>query len=103
MQSALTLPNHHRPTSVMFVDDVPFNAALYERVLKPLGCEVTVANNFFEAFVQLNFKLPDIIVFNHETINGTCNDFCQVLKTNPVLRSIPLVAMIHNKDEAVVQ
>lgn len=52
------------PKSILVVDDEPVVVEITKRKLQESGYEVMIAGDGEEAFVQLNKKMPDIIILD---------------------------------------
>lgn len=102
-QATAVALNETQEKTILVIDDVPFNHKMYQKVLNPLGCNIVIASNVVEVCIHLNAKVPDTILVNHEMIDGEWRDFSRVVKENPLLRNVPLVAVIRERNEAVMR
>src|ERR1035441_3908591 len=87
---------------ILLVDDTKLFLKLEQEYLKHLAVTVLTAGNGIEALEIARSQLPDIIflVLNMPEMDGI--DCCAAIKTDPDLRSIPVIMVTtHGMEESI--
>lgn len=83
---------YNGPT-VLVVDDVPGSLGMIHETLETAGYTVLVANDGTTALKRLENIVPDAILMDALMPGMSGFEACQVIKTNPDLRHIPIIFM----------
>lgn len=89
---------------VMLLDQIPSRMRQVESVLnESRDCEITVSDTLREALQRISFNPPDLIISGWQFNDLTAESLLKALKTRPEWSQIPLVLLISNKDERIVE
>jgi two-component system cell cycle response regulator len=80
-----------RPTTVLVLDDSPFNLELKRDLLEPHGYEVLTVDNAADALALAKERLPDLIISDVGMSEGSGFDFIRLVKADPRLEAIPFI------------
>lgn len=78
---------------VMIIDDSNTVRKSAEIFLKPLGCEVILAENGFEAMSKIVENRPDIIFVDITMPRLDGYQSCMLIKKNQIYQSIPIIML----------
>ena len=76
-------------TTILVVDNAPVNLALAANILEPFGYKVIAVETVAAALNIARRIHPDLILSDLHMPDRDGFDFCQAIKTEPELRSIP--------------
>jgi two-component system cell cycle response regulator len=79
------------PTTVLVLDDSPFNLELKRDLLEPHGYEVLTVDNAADALALAKERLPDLIISDVGMAEGSGFDFIRLVKADPRLEAIPFI------------
>jgi len=82
---------------IMIIDDSNTIRKSAEIFLRPLGCEVILAEDGFEALSKIVDNQPDIIFVDITMPRLDGYQACMLIKNNPIYQSIPVI-MLSSKD-----
>jgi sigma-B regulation protein RsbU (phosphoserine phosphatase) len=82
-----------RPVDVVIAEDSKIQAKLLERRLTEAGHAVRWGADGGKALALVRERRPDIIISDIEMPEMTGYEFCKIVKTDPELRSIPLILL----------
>lgn len=85
---------------VLIVDDSKTIRRAAETQLRKEGCEVFLAENGFEALIQLIEHQPDVVLVDLVMPRLDGFQTCTLIKSNPRFRDLPVV-MLSSKDGLV--
>ena len=80
-----------RPTTILVLDDSPFNLELKRGLLEPHGYEVLTIDNATGALALAKERLPDLIISDVGMSEGSGFDFIRAVKADPQLKAIPFI------------
>jgi two-component system, cell cycle response regulator len=87
-----TTPSVARRSGVILaVDNVAANRELLRSIFEPFGYTVHLAHNISRALELARWERPDIIISDLHMPDGSGFDFIKIVKTDPVLWSVPFV------------
>lgn len=91
--TSITSPHYRPGVRVLVVDDRDINLTLKRSVLEPLGYEVWTARTMQQALASMRHTRPDLIIsdINMGGEHGNGFDFIQIVKSEPLFRSIPFI------------
>jgi len=95
---------HMTQPKILIVDDEPFNVDYLEQELEELSYHIITASNGMEALDQVRNEKPDLILL--DIMMPVMDGFAVLgeLKTDPLLRSIPVIVISAVNDlESVVK
>jgi len=87
----------HRPVRVLVIDDSPTIRRTAELYLSEAGCEVLVAEDGFDALVQIVDHQPDVIFVDIMMPRLDGYQTCALIKRHPKFAATP-VFMLSSKD-----
>jgi CheY-like chemotaxis protein len=89
----MTLPPNSHTSTILIVDDEPFNVDLLEQELEDLGYHTVSASNGRQALERVASEHPDLILL--DVMMPVMDGFsaCRELKENDQTRLIPIVIM----------
>ncbi len=79
--------------TVLIVDDIPDNVRVLYEFLPQAGLRVLVAQDGQEALHRIEYAQPDIILLDIMMPNMDGFEVCEVLKSQPHTREIPVIFM----------
>jgi two-component system cell cycle response regulator DivK len=82
--------------SVLVVEDSPLNARLIEGLLTTAGLSVTLAGDAGGALAALDGLTPDLILMDMQLPGMSGLELTRLLKGDPSIRRIPIVALTAN-------
>ena len=82
---------------VMVIDDSNTIRKSAEIFLRPLGCEVILAEDGFDAMSKIVENQPDIIFVDITMPRLDGYQACKLIKNNPIYQSTPVI-MLSSKD-----
>ena len=82
---------------VMVIDDSNTVRKSAEIFLRPLGCEVILAEDGFDAMSKIVENQPDIIFVDITMPRLDGYQACKLIKNNPIYQSTPVI-MLSSKD-----
>ena len=82
---------------IMIIDDSNTIRKSAEIFLRPLGCEVILAEDGFEALSKIVDNQPDVIFVDITMPRLDGYQACMLIKNNPIYQSIPVI-MLSSKD-----
>ena len=88
---------------ILIAEDEPDIRELVAFTLRFAGHEVTTTANGEEAVQQASQIIPDLILMDVRMPKMTGYDACRVMKTNPVLKDIPVVFLSAKGQDAEIQ
>lgn len=77
--------------TILVLDDTPYNIEFKRNLLEPLGYRVLAADTPSAALALSRSELPDLIISDVGTREGTGFDFITAVKAEPALRDIPFL------------
>ncbi|MFM7521617.1 MAG: SpoIIE family protein phosphatase [Planctomycetota bacterium] len=86
-------PRARRPVDVVIAEDSKIQAKLLERRLTEAGHAVRWGADGGKALALVRERRPDIIISDIEMPEMTGYEFCKIVKTDPDLRTIPLILL----------
>lgn len=87
-----------RPTTILLVDDEPFNLDLLEQELEPFDLRIVTARNGKEALDQVAESPPDMVFLDLMMPVMDGFQVLESLQSNPEWRSIPVVIISASDD-----
>ncbi len=86
---------------ILTVDDSKSMRLLVERALGAYDCDVSEANNGFNALFAMERALPDLILLdvNMPVMGGL--EMLTMMRANPALKSLPVIMLTSTTDHAV--
>jgi two-component system sensor histidine kinase/response regulator len=88
---------------ILIVDDSATNVFLLESVLNEYGYKAITANSAKEAFKAIEKKHPDLILIDILMPQISGFEFIKTIKRNPLLGSIPIIAVSAITDEESIR
>ncbi len=89
--------------SILVAEDEPDIRELVAFILRYAGHAVTTANNGEEAVVMAARNTPDLILMDVRMPRMTGYDACRAIKSDPMLKHIPVVFLSAKGQESEVQ
>jgi sigma-B regulation protein RsbU (phosphoserine phosphatase) len=86
-------PRARHPVDVVIAEDSKIQAKLLERRLTEAGHTVRWGADGGKALALVRERRPDIIISDIEMPEMTGYEFCKIVKTDPELRTIPLILL----------
>ncbi len=77
--------------TVLVIDDLAANTKLIESLLEPFGYQVYSATGMTDAMAIARKFRPDLIISDVNMQEGSGYQLCEALKTDPRLKSIPVI------------
>jgi len=88
---------------ILIAEDEPDIRELVAFTLRFAGHEVTATSNGEEALQQASLIIPDIIIMDVRMPRMTGYDACRAMKTDVVLKDIPVVFLSAKGQDAEIQ
>jgi two-component system cell cycle response regulator len=79
--------------TILLVDDLKVNLTLLSSLLEPSGYKVLTSDNIKEALRLASQREPDLILSDLHLNNETGLELLRLVKSDPVLRSIPFIIL----------
>lgn len=94
-------PSPQRP-KILTVDDAKAVRLLTQRAFAAFDCDMSEAPNGYNALFAMERALPDLILLdvNMPTMGGV--EMLTMMRSNPVLRGIPVVMLTSPADHGVI-
>ncbi len=83
---------------ILIVDDVATNRIMLKVRLTGACYEVLQADNGEDALTLARLECPDLILLNHDLPDMTGIEVCEILRKDPMTRTIPVVMTIAQQD-----
>lgn len=83
---------------ILIVDDVVMNGRLIMGMMSRMGYESRMAVNATETFEKISEKIPSLIIMDVSMPDMDGYQLCEILKTNPSVRNVPVIFVSADKD-----
>jgi CheY-like chemotaxis protein len=88
--------------SILLVNDIPDHQRPYESALRARGYHLTLVRSASDALIEATRKPPGCIVIDIRLPDMNGWDLCERLKSDPRLRSVPIVMLAQDTSPASV-
>lgn len=94
----MTAAMEERAARILVIDDQPFFLTMIQNILQAKGYRVVTAKDGDEGLAQAKRQKPDAILLDVEMPGKDGFTVCELLKTDPDLKRIPVIFLTATED-----